>query len=47
MNFTEKGPDYLIIDNFLEHFGLTKEVVDNAETLGEILATFTLRPHLN
>ena len=27
LNFTEKAPDYMIIDNFLEHFGLDHDVL--------------------
>ena len=47
LNFAEKSPDYLIIDNFLEHFGLDNETLQGAQKIGSILAKETLRPELN
>ena len=39
LNMKEKGPDYLIIDNFLELFQLTKEDIVKARSEGEFLAS--------
>ena len=47
LNFTEKGPDYLIIDNFLEHFGLDSEALSGTVEIGALLAEETLRPELS
>ena len=38
LNFTDKGPDYLIIDNFLEHFGLDNAAIEGAKEVGGLLA---------
>ena len=43
----EKHPDYLIIDNFLELTGLTKETIQGAEQLGKIIHHKTMRPQLS
>ena len=37
LNLNENHPDYLIIDNFLEHFGLSKEAIKGSADEGEIL----------
>ena len=47
LNFTEKGPDYLIMDNFLEHFGLDTEALSGSVEIGGLLAKETLRPELS
>ena len=47
LNFTEKAPDYLIIDNFLEHFGLDSEALSGTVEIGALLAEETLRPELS
>ena len=39
LNMKEKGPDYLIIDNFLELVSLTKEDIVKARSEGEFLAS--------
>ena len=43
----EKHPDYLIIDNFLEHTGLSKETIKGAEHLGQVIHNETMRPQLS
>ena len=47
LNFNEKAPDYMIIDNFLEHFGLDHEVLAGSKEVGELLSEAGLRPELN
>ena len=46
LNLNEKHPDYLIIDNFLEYFGLSKEAIQGSAEEGQILKAKTMRPHL-
>ena len=43
----EKHPDYLIIDNFLEHTGLTKQTLEGAENLGYVIHHKSMRPNLS
>ena len=47
MNLNEKHPDYLIIDNFLEHTGLTKQTLEGAENLGYVIHHKSMRPNLS
>ena len=46
MNFEEKSANYLIIDNFLDNFNISREDVSGARENGEHLAHETLRPDL-
>ena len=46
LNLEEKHPDYLIIDNFLEYFGLNKETIQGANKQGNFLHGKTMRPNL-
>ena len=42
LNMHEKGPDYLVIDNFLEYFGLDKEGLLGARNEGQTLSDAVL-----
>ena len=43
----DEGPDYIVIDDFLEQFKLTKEDLSYAHLESEWLANEVMRPHLN
>ena len=34
LNMKEKGPDYVVIDNFIDVFGLPKEILQEARNEG-------------
>ena len=46
MNLEEESANYVIIDNFLEHFELSREDILEARNEGEYLAYHALRPEL-
>ena len=40
-----KGPDYLVIDNFMEVFGLPKELLLEAKNEGNALSNAVMKPN--